>query len=290
MNPLRGDIKRIRHAYRCCIVLVASVLFGCVNSERDENGIVGFFMKVVNYLLNMLIDQFDTSLTSFISGLIIFALIFIGVTIFHLIKCVYEFIRKGIENKSNYGTWSTTSGMSAIWPLIRMPFLRCFDYKGRSRRAEYWLFVLLFTLISLIDGLFEFIFYRPIFIDFLMLGVYFCIMMIHIPLTTRRLHDVNFSGWWQLIFVLLAYVYFIGHGNYINDNQTATLFFPIFILAMLGQGFLMFCSLMKGVPGSNKYGGDPLTGVKRSPDEKRWILPTIVVGLVYGFVVISIFL
>ena len=81
----------------------------------------------------------------------------------------------------------------------------CFNkyavFSGRALRTEFWWFVLFVTLGSIVATI----------IDIMILGYpievngplnLICIVALFIPavsVTARRLHDVNRSGWWQLI-------------------------------------------------------------------------------------------
>ena len=65
----------------------------------------------------------------------------------------------------------------------------CFDFKGRASRAEYWywhLFIIILDqFIDSLTGIPTWIFSLICFIPILSVSV-------------RRLHDVNFRGWWML--------------------------------------------------------------------------------------------
>jgi uncharacterized membrane protein YhaH (DUF805 family) len=64
------------------------------------------------------------------------------------------------------------------------------DFNGRASRSEYWWFFLFVVLVSMLLG----------FVSNLLSGL-FCLAMLvpSIAAATRRLHDTNRSGWWQLI-------------------------------------------------------------------------------------------
>ncbi len=92
------------------------------------------------------------------------------------------------------------------------------QFTGRSRRSEYWWTIALVCLIN--------IFLTPI-IGFL---ADFAI----IPLTFRRLHDTNRSGWWYGIYVLFKFMFIIClfydlvmmaiHANEINGYEDDVIF------------------------------------------------------------------
>ena len=113
------------------------------------------------------------------------------------------------------------------------------QFYGRSPRKEYNYFILFSIILSFLVILLSPIFGLLIFNDnqenatFLMLGmIIFFVIIITIPtiaLTTRRLHDIGYSGWFQLLYLV-----------------------PILNLGF----FLLF--LKRGNVGENKYGSDPL--------------------------------
>lgn len=78
-------------------------------------------------------------------------------------------------------------------------------FSGRARRSEFWMFYLFYLLIAI--GL--------TFVDVAigtfdeqggigLLTALFILGMIapSIAITARRLHDIGFSGWWQLLYII----------------------------------------------------------------------------------------
>ena len=84
---------------------------------------------------------------------------------------------------------------------IKTCFSKYADFSGRALRSEFWWFV----LFSILGGIVTTI------IDVMILGysiesygpvnIIFSVVLIlpGIAVTARRLHDINKSGWWQLI-------------------------------------------------------------------------------------------
>tara|TARA_B100000378_G_scaffold57649_1_gene42619 strand:- start:65204 stop:65623 length:420 start_codon:yes stop_codon:yes gene_type:complete len=129
-----------------------------------------------------------------------------------------------------------------------MPFMRYFDFAGRSRRKEYWMFFVLNLIIitvmtTVLFGLgFSMDPYAassggPVtWLIFAVLGLYSLIVLIpSIAVQVRRFHDQDKSGW----FVLINFVPYIG-----------------------GLIVLVFM-LLEGTRGPNKYGPDPKEGLAR---------------------------
>lgn len=101
-------------------------------------------------------------------------------------------------------------------------FKRWNDFSGRSRRREYWMFVLISTLIYLAFMLFANVseIFAMIYIVFV-----FVSLVPNIAVAVRRMHDVGKSGWFILV--------------------------PIYNLIL---------SLTEGDRGPNEYGPDPKGG------------------------------
>jgi|GEM_PF-2274913 len=92
---------------------------------------------------------------------------------------------------NRFGAPHRTQGFEAA---VRSGFARAFDFKGRASRGEYGNFLLLFVgtyvVAALLDGAFG------------LSAFYIAPMLLLVPyvaVSTRRLHDLNRSGWWQLL-------------------------------------------------------------------------------------------
>ena len=100
-----------------------------------------------------------------------------------------------------------------------------FDFSGRARRKEYWIFSIISAIISVILG------FVDGFIGFnLLTGLYGLFVLIpEISLQFRRLHDIDKSAWWLLL-----------------------LFVPV-----IGAIVILVFAFLPGTAGPNKYGIDP---------------------------------
>jgi uncharacterized membrane protein YhaH (DUF805 family) len=106
------------------------------------------------------------------------------------------------------------------------------DFNGRARRAEYWLFVLLYSVLFGIpygagaavgEG-------APLYLPLALVAMVVALALIipSLAVAVRRLHDTGRSGWW----VLLAFVPLVG-------------------LVLL----VFYC--LPGAKGPNRFGPDP---------------------------------
>lgn len=86
-----------------------------------------------------------------------------------------------------------------------VPFQKYATFSGRARRAEYWQFfvaiILILVALSVLDGLIG-----TFSIDAgagLLSGLFgVAIILPSLALYVRRLHDVGWSGWWVLLFLV----------------------------------------------------------------------------------------
>jgi len=117
------------------------------------------------------------------------------------------------------------------WALL--PLKRYADFNGRSRRKEYWSFVLGVVVVAILLGIVEGI----VGLNGMVAGVYgpltlllvLAIIVPSIAVQVRRFHDQDKSGW----FVLLGLIPFVG-----------------------GIVVLVFMFL-DGTKGPNRFGPDP---------------------------------
>ena len=129
---------------------------------------------------------------------------------------------------------------------MMMPLLRYADFSGRSRRREYWMFVLLNLLLSLavwtllavtfLAGMSETemtVVMLPVFILYGLVVLAF--MIPGLAVTVRRLHDTDRSGWT----LLLA------------------------LVPLVGAILLIVYYCTEGTAGPNRFGPDPKAHQRR---------------------------
>ena len=101
------------------------------------------------------------------------------------------------------------------------------DFSGRSRRKEFWLFILFHFLVSLILNVIGIAIDMQLQIGLAMAlpGLYGLATIIPaLAVTVRRLHDINRTGWWILIgFVpaigaIVLLVFHVQEGD-VGENQ-----------------------------------------------------------------------
>ena len=132
-----------------------------------------------------------------------------------------------------------------------MPLKRFFDFSGRSRRKEYWMWVLFYLIVYAVamtldvqlglggaatgnsefgDGTMSASFNTTGGILTLIVSLVFLIPSLAVAV--RRLHDIEKSGWWILIV----------------------------LVPLLGALYLLYLYVQPGTAGPNAYGPDPKGG------------------------------
>ena len=138
---------------------------------------------------------------------------------------------------------------------------RLFCFKGRARRAEYWypylifyLFVQFMTAIATASMTNTFAY---IALFFGLIGV-----VLFLPVTVRRLHDIGLSGYWSTLgyLPLICVLVFLFNRSFVFHLVGGDFFQMMTRLKIVAVG-LAICNiafmvlLMKdGTKGSNKYG------------------------------------
>ena len=84
-------------------------------------------------------------------------------------------------------------------------FKKYATFIGRSSRSEYWYVFLFLCLLTIVLDFTEMILFGIEWTDTFVLGYIasFITLIPSLALGARRLHDINMSGWWQLISITI---------------------------------------------------------------------------------------
>ena len=93
---------------------------------------------------------------------------------------------------------SVTSSRVSFTDAISLAFTNYVNFKGRSTRAEYWWFVLFTSILSVITEAIDSI--SSLGVTNLILSL--VVFMPSLTVGVRRLHDINKSGWWTLMWLI----------------------------------------------------------------------------------------
>lgn len=162
-----------------------------------------------------------------------------------------------------------------------LPLKRYADFSGRSRRMEFWMWVLFqfalgiaFSILMVAMGGMAMLSGDPtqmmavggvalvIYLLYLLVGLAFLIP--NLAVTVRRLHDTNRSGHWIWLFwapylVMIASTFIIGQDVASGgDGMAGSAVVLIASLVLLvGSIVLLVFMFLEGTRGPNSYGPDP---------------------------------
>ena len=122
-------------------------------------------------------------------------------------------------------------------------------FSGRSRRKEYWYFVLCNVIVSLVlSGLDALLgtFSSSANLG-LLSGIYaLAIIIPTLAVSVRRLHDIDRTGWWVLIH----------------------------LVPVIGSIVLLVFAVLDGTPGENRFGSNPKGSTPRMADAALSVRPS----------------
>ena len=125
------------------------------------------------------------------------------------------------------------------------------SFKGRASRSEFWWFCLFTLILNLIVALVGLL--LPALGSIVSAVQALWLLLPTVGVTTRRLHDRNLSGWWQVL--PLAAVLPAIAGAVLEADGLLVLAGSAAALASLG---LLVVYVLKGTTGPNRFGPDPL--------------------------------
>lgn len=137
-----------------------------------------------------------------------------------------------------------------------------FDFDGRTRRQEFWFYVLAYVCIYIVLAVVQSILHTRLLTSLLSLGL----LLPSLGIAVRRLHDIDRSGWWILLGVVPGFIagalsafalMTVGVGG-------GMLLLPIMsvfsIAALAAAVLLIYWYAQPGSVGPNRFGADPNTG------------------------------
>lgn len=102
-----------------------------------------------------------------------------------------------------------------------------FNFDGRARRSEYWFFLLFYNIFSILLTVVDYMIFK---MEALSLILALVSIIPSLAVGARRLHDIDKSGWWQLLYLI-----------------------PI-----IGWIVMLVFNVTKGTEGANRFGEDPI--------------------------------
>ncbi len=142
-----------------------------------------------------------------------------------------------------------------------------FSFRGRINRAKYWLALLIFTLVGVVQSLIGLALGNAVLFQLFNSLIGIVVLVASIAIGIKRLHDRDRSAWWLLLFYLGPFV-LAGAGGAIRWAGESSVgltedwsLFPR--LGLLGGLALLIWGLVeigfrRGTAGYNRFGPDPL--------------------------------
>ena len=131
---------------------------------------------------------------------------------------------------------------------VKICFKKYFNFKDRASRSEYWYFALFGVIVYGIGIGMIFISYKLI---WLLAVISIALIIPFIAVTARRLHDINKSGWFQLLSVPAGILEAVFHAQ----KGLEILFMIIGWVCAL---YLFVLYIQEGDRNSNRFGENPL--------------------------------
>lgn len=145
-----------------------------------------------------------------------------------------------------------------------LPLKRYADFRGRSRRKEYWLFALFLVIVysvmavilglsiaaALSGGVSTSGLGGGARIVALLFGLFLLAILIPtLAVGVRRLHDIDRTGWWIVVPTVLSVLSYLYGGT--------SLALVLSLLSVVASITLLVFACLEGTRGSNRFGPDP---------------------------------
>ncbi len=162
--------------------------------------------------------------------------------------------------------------MMDFWQAIGTCFRKYADFSGRAQRSEFWWWYLFSLLANLIFGILD-----TALFGIESLGVFglifdLIILLPSIAVAARRLHDIDKSGWWQIMYLVPLVLVMLS--ALIGSSQDSAFFSLVAIISGLAFFIAIIVLIVwhatKGTQGDNSFGPDPLANqMADAPPQNR---------------------
>jgi uncharacterized membrane protein YhaH (DUF805 family) len=137
--------------------------------------------------------------------------------------------------------------------------LLLFSFHGRINRAQYWLAMLMYTVVGGILGVIGQVLDDGLAYLLLAVVVELAVLISSLAVIVKRLHDRNRSAWWLLMFYLVPCVLAaIGVGVEMASGSWVVMAICSVVALAIGVWAFIEWGCLRGTVGPNRYGPDPL--------------------------------
>lgn len=144
-------------------------------------------------------------------------------------------------------------------------FRKYFHIRGRAQRSEFWWWTLFIVIASIVLSILDVLLFEGMVEEFSPLDTIFSLITLipWITVTARRLHDIDRSGWWQLLPLAPALLMSIGVGMSLGSapGGAAAILIIVGLLAILATVVLLIVWFATdGEKYDNRFGPSPKYG------------------------------
>jgi uncharacterized membrane protein YhaH (DUF805 family) len=139
--------------------------------------------------------------------------------------------------------------------------IQYFSFRGRTSRAPFWVTTVAIGLVIYIAANLVAMlgrFSQPVAIGLQV--ALLPLLVAYLAVAVRRLHDRNRTGWWMLLFGFApGFLSGLAWGGLSVGSLKQTSALAIMVIAVMVAGWaLVELGILKGTPGANRFGEDPL--------------------------------
>lgn len=159
-----------------------------------------------------------------------------------------------------------------FFAAIKLAFSKAFTLRGRASRSEYWWFLIFGSVIQValellckyVDSV-GLVSMAAAVLSVVVFVFLLFFIIAFLTLWVRRLHDVDRSGWWIFlplmmvpVGVALFCVHYVSSGLMSMNQWPKESWFVLLGTGVLAWLVQFYWSVKKGTIGSNRFGTDPL--------------------------------
>lgn len=181
--------------------------------------------------------------------------------------CYPDKFAAGITEDYGGGVNSPELPMVSFIDAIKMGFQKYFKFSGRSTRAEFWWWFLFITITGGVVSISVTLYISSLtssaanaVLAVSGIIIWFTRLVSSLAIVVRRLHDINRTGWWLLLFSVGNFLEFVPgllFGS-VGPYYRSSIWYLIYLLMSLILVIVIIVYACKrGDKGPNKYGPDP---------------------------------
>jgi uncharacterized membrane protein YhaH (DUF805 family) len=144
---------------------------------------------------------------------------------------------------------------------VRSCLRKYVDFNGRARRAEYWWFLLFAIAVGFAASILDRVIAGGATVHRGPISVItsLALLLPSLGVAVRRLHDIDRTGWWILIFYVVLVVLAVAAIAAAFTGNASTALAILLAIGVLSVWLIVWFAT-RGTTGPNRFGPDPLAG------------------------------